>query len=213
MIRLNRNLKLYNYWMYGEKMATNKFERFLRLRQSLLIQYKMGDLTKNEFIEENFNTIESLGIKPFKRIDNIKKAIYNYQYYNVLAKFYYRQSRDFPIGSKQRNSYLAQSDSFYYEKDKVTMSLLKLLDYRNIDAYFVKVKSKKLQDKLFEIVIYDPDVLIEINTLSIPYGGPESDNVVLHSKNTAILKRLREENVFYDEKKRSITDSYINQKY
>ncbi|MDD4297407.1 MAG: hypothetical protein PHC69_10715 [Ruminiclostridium sp.] len=194
-------------------MATNKFERFLRLRQSLLIQYKMGDLTKNEFIEENFNTIESLGIKPFKRIDNIKKAIYNYQYYNVLAKFYYRQSRDFPAGSKQRNSYLAQSDNFYYEKDKVTMSLLKLLDYRNIDAYFVKVKSKKLQDKLFEIVIYDPDVLIEINTLSIPYGGPESDNVVLHSKNTAILKRLREENVFHDEKKRSITDSYINQKY
>jgi len=194
-------------------MVNNKFEKFLKHRQSLLLQYKMGDLTKNEFIEENFNTIESLGIKPFNKVDNIKKAIYNYQYYNVLAKFYYRQSRDYPSGSKQRNYLLSQSDSCYYEKDKVTMSLLKLLDYKNVEAYFVKVKSKKLQNKLFEIVIYDPDALMEINTLSIPFGGPEADNVVLHSKNTAILKRLREENVFRDEKKRSVTDSYINQKY
>lgn len=194
-------------------MTSAKFEKFLRHRQSLLIQYKMGDLTKNEFIDENFNTIESLGIKPFKRIDNIKKAIYNYQYYNVLAKFYYRQSIDYPVDSKQRISYLSQSDSFYYEKDKVTMSLLKLLDYKNIDAYYVKVKSKKLQNKLFEIIIYDPDALMEINTLSIPYGGPEADNVVLHSKNTTILRLLKEEGIFLDEKKRSVTDSYINQKY
>ncbi len=194
-------------------MADKRFERFLRHRQSLLIQYKMGDLTKNEFIEENFKAIESLGIKPFKRIDNVKKAIYNYQYYNVLAKFYYRQALDFPSGSKQRNNYLAQSYDCYYEKDKVTMSLLRLLDYKNVDAYFVRVRSKRLQNKLFEIVIYDTDALMEINTLSIPYGGPEADNVVLHSKNTTILKRLQEEGVFHDEKKRSVTDSYINQKY
>lgn len=196
-----------------DKMANNKFERFLKHRQSLLLQYKMGDLTKNEFIEENFNTIERLGIKPFSRVDNIKKAIYNYQYYNVLAKFYYRQSRDYPPGSKQRRYLLSQSESCYYEKDKVTMSLLKLLDYKNIEAYFVKVKSKRLKNKLFEIVIYDPDALMEINTLSIPFGGPEADNVILHSKNKTILKRLREEKVFRDEKKRSVTDSYINQKY
>ena len=194
-------------------MADKRFERFLRHRQSLLIQYKMGDLTKNEFIEENFKAIESLGIKPFKRIDNVKKAIYNYQYYNVLAKFYYRQALDFPSGSKQRNNYLAQSYDCYYEKDKVTMSLLRLLDYKNVDAYFVRVRSKRLQNMLFEIFIYDPDALMEINTLSTPYGGPEADNVVLHSKNTTILKRLQEEGVFHDEKKHSVTDSYINQKY
>ncbi|NLM10755.1 MAG: hypothetical protein GX213_08285 [Clostridiaceae bacterium] len=194
-------------------MIQNKFNKFLQHRQSLLFQYKMGDLTKNEFIEAIFNTIERLGIKPFKRIDNVKKAIYNYQYFNALAKYYYRLSRDFPAGSKQKASLLAQSNSYYYEKDKVTMKLLKLLDFRNVEAYFVKVKSKKLQNKLFEIVIRDPDVLFEINTLSFSYGGMEADDLVLHSKNPFILKRLKEEGVFLDEKKRSVTDSYINQKY
>lgn len=194
-------------------MTQNKFEKFLRHRQSLLFQYKMGDLTKNEFIEENFYTIESLGIKPFKKIDNIKKAIYNYQYYNVLAKFYYRHAKDYPAGSKQRNSYLMQSEQYYHEKDMVTLALLQLLDYENVDAYFVKVKSKKLQNKLFEIVIRDPDVLLEINTLSSPFGGMEEYDLVLHSKNPIILKRLREHQVFRDEKIISVTDSYINQKY
>lgn len=194
-------------------MALNKFDRFLRHRQSLLFQYKMGDLTKNEFIEENFYTLENLGIEPFKRVDNIKKAIYNYQYYNVMAKFYYKEAKTCPLGSKQRNSYLSQSNSYYHEKDMVTMTLLKLLDYQNVDAYFVKVKSKKLQNKLFEIVIRDPDVLFEINTLSTPHGGMDADDLILHSKNTTILKRLREEGVFRDEKMKSLTDSYINQKY
>ena len=194
-------------------MTQNKFERFLQHRQSLLYQYKMGDLTKNEFIEENFYTIERLGIEPFKKIDNIKKAIYNYQYYNVLAKFYYRQAKDFPIGSKQRNSYLDQSNGYYYEKDLVTMTLLKLLDFKNVDAYFVNVKSKKLQNKLFEIVISDPDVLYDINTLSVPFGGMEADDLILHSKNARILGMLREAGVFCDKKMTSLTDSYINQKY
>lgn len=194
-------------------MIQNKFNKFLQHRQSLLFQYKIGDLTKNEFIEENFSTIERLGIKPFKRVDNIKKAIYNYQYFNVLAKYYYRQAKDFPTGSKQRASLLAQSNSYYYEKDKVTMTLLRLLDYRNVEAYFVKVKSKKLQNKLYEIVIRDPDSLNQINTLSFSHGGMEADDLVLHSKNPVILNQLRQEGVFLDEKKRSITDSYINQKY
>jgi len=173
----------------------------------------MCDLTKNEFIEANFETIERLGIKPFEKIDNVKKAIYNYHYFNVLAKYYYRLAKDYPLGSRQRAGLLAQSNSFYHEKDKVTMTLLKLLDFRNVEAYFVKVKSKKLQDKLFEIVIRDPDVLFEINTLSSPNGGMEADDLVLHSKSPFILKRLKEEGVFLDGKKRSVADSYINQKY
>lgn len=191
----------------------SKFDSFLQNRQSLLYQYKMGDLTKDEFIEANYDAIERLGIQPFKKIDNVKKAIYNYHYYNVLAKFYYRMARDYPAGSKQKASLLAQSNNYYYEKDRVTMALLKLLDFRNVEAYFVKVKSKKLQNKLFEIVVKDPDVLFEINTLSFPNGGMEADYLILHSTSPFILKRLREEGVFIDEKKKSLADGYINQKY
>jgi len=192
---------------------SNKFDSFLQHRQSLLFQYKMGDLTKNEFIEANFEAIERLGIEPFKKVDNVKKAIYNYHYFNVLAKFYYRMARDFPAGSRQKASLLAQSNSYYYEKDKVTMALLKLLDFRNVEAYFVRVKSRKLQNKLIEIVIKDPEVLFEINTLSAPCGGMDADYLVLHSTSPFVLKRLKEEGVFVDEKKKSIADSYINQKY
>ncbi len=194
-------------------MARDKFEQFLRHRQSLLYQYKMGDLTKNEFIEENYRTIEKLGIKPFKIVDNIKKSIYNYHYYNVLAKFHYRLSKDYPSGSKQWRHCILQSNNYYFEKDKATMTLLNLLDYRNIDAYFVKVRSKKLKNKLFEIVIRDPDVLMEINTLSLRYGGMEAYDLVLHSKNPVILKSLRSNGVFRDEKIQSLADSYINQTY
>ena len=86
-------------------MIQNKFNKFLQHRQSLLFQYKMGDLTKNEFIERNFDTISRLGIKPFWRIDNTKKAIYNYQYYNVLAKYYYRQAMDFPKVANKEVAY------------------------------------------------------------------------------------------------------------
>jgi len=199
--------------MGGERMVRDKFEQFLRHRQSLLYQYKMGDLTKNEFIEESYRTIEKLGIKPFQKVDNIKKSIYNYHYYNVLAKFYYRLSKDYPAGSRQWRSYILQSNNYYLEKDKATMTLLKLLDYRNIDAYFVKVRSKKLKNKLFEIVIRDPDVLMEINTLSLRYDGMEAYDLVLHSKNPAILKSLRSNGVFRDEKIKSLADSYINQTY
>nr|WP_252891411.1 DUF6648 family protein [Thermoclostridium stercorarium] len=131
----------------------------------------------------------------------------------MLAKFYYSMARDFPDGSKEKASLIAQSNSYYREKDKVTMTLLKLLDFRNVEAYFVKVKSKKLQNKLFEIVIKDPDVLFEINALSTPYGGMESDYIILHSTNPFILKRLKEEGVFADEKRKSLADNYINQKY
>ena len=93
------------------------------------------------------------------------------------------------------------------------MRLLKLLDYRNVEAYFVRVRSKNLQNKLYEIVISDPDVLYEINTLSMRYGGMDADDLILHSKNPTILMQLKEEGVFLDEKKKSLTDGYINQKY
>jgi len=69
------------------------------------------------------------------------------------------------------------------------------LDFKGIEAYFVKVKSKNLRKKLFEIVLLD------------------YDNIILHSKSEAILNMLMKENVFINEVRNSLVDSYINQKY
>lgn len=175
-------------------MPSNKFEVFLQNRQSLILQYNKGDLSKQEFIDENYRCIDSLCIKPFRKIDNVKKAIYNYQYYNVIAK-YYQKKAHIMYKKSIKEDFMEISGRFYKKKDKTTEKLLKLLDFKGIEAYFVKVKSPNLKKKLFEIVLKD------------------YDNIILHSKNQKLLKILKDEMVFTHEVRKSLIDSYINQKY
>ena len=181
--------------MFSKKIVPNKFEQFLLNRSSLIQQYSKGDLSKEEFIEANYNCITALDIKPFRKIDNVKKAIYNYQYYNVLAKYYQKKTHDLNKRHEARGDFLELSNYFYSKKDNVTMKFLKFIDFRGVEAYFVKVKSPNLKKKLFEIVYKD------------------YDNLIFHSKNEVLLNMLIEENVFIFEERRSLVDSYINQKY
>ncbi|MCX8129220.1 MAG: hypothetical protein N3I35_03860 [Clostridia bacterium] len=176
-------------------MALNKFEQFLRNRQNLIDQYAKGDLSKEEFIEENYACINALDIKPFQKIDNVKKAIYNYQYYNVLAKYYQKRAHDLNKRNASREDFFELSNYYYSKKDHVTEKLLKLLDFRGIEAYFVKVKSPNLKNRLFEIVL------------------KEYESVILHSTSESILNMLIYENAFSNEERKSLIDSYINQKY
>jgi hypothetical protein len=173
----------------------NKFERFMKNRQNLIKQYEKGDFTKEEFIEENYRCIMSLGIKPFRKIDNIKKGIYNYQYYNSLAKYYQKRAHELEKRHEARQDFLEMANHFYHKKDKTTEKMLKLVDFQKIEAYYVKVKSLNLKNKLIEIVF------------------TEYDNVVLHSKSDAVASLLARENILIDKEKKSLTDSYINQKY
>ncbi|WP_010251426.1 DUF6648 family protein [Acetivibrio cellulolyticus] len=181
--------------MSPKKIVPNKFEEFLLNRNSLIEQYSKGDLSKEEFIEANYRCINALDIKPFQKIDNVKKAIYNYQYYNVLAKYYQKRAHDLSKKNAAREDFLEQSNYYYSRKDDVTMKLLTLIDFIGVESYYVKVKSPSLKKKLFEIVLLD------------------YDNLILHSVNETILNRLIQENVFTNEEKKSLVDSYINQKY
>jgi hypothetical protein len=176
-------------------MALDKFEQFLRNRQSLIDQYTKGDLSKDEFIEANYNCVNALDIKPFQKVDNVKKAIYNYQYYNVLAKYYQKRAHDVNKKNASHQDFIELSNFYYSKKDAVTLKLIKILDFRGIEAYFVKVKSPTLKHRLFEIVLKD------------------YDNIILHSTSDIILNILIYENVFLNEERKSIIDSYINQKY
>ncbi|MCX7922680.1 MAG: hypothetical protein N3B21_11825 [Clostridia bacterium] len=179
----------------NNKIVPNKFEQFLINRQSLIDQYTKGDLSKEEFIEANYRCINALDIKPFQKIDNVKKAIYNYQYYNVLAKYYQKRAHDLNKRNEAREDFLELANYYYSRKDQTTEKLLKLIDFVGVDAYYVKVKSPNLKKKLFEIVLKD------------------YDNVILHSKNEVLLNLLIKENVFLSEERQSLVDSYINQKY
>ncbi|PAB60664.1 DUF6648 family protein [Anaeromicrobium sediminis] len=177
----------------------NVFKQFFENREYLIAQFKKGDLTKREFIEEHFYFIQRLNLKPFKyRIDSFEKGLYNYQYYNMLAKYNYMKSKDKKIIEKHptmAQEFRRKANHFYMQKDKSTLKLLRYLEFENVEAYYIKVKSKELDGKLFEIVLKD------------------YDNVILHSISPWLADELRNEWVFEDKKKKSLIDKYINERY
>lgn len=176
-------------------MKPSKFDAFFAHRQSLIDQYTKGDLTKEEFIERNYDYIVSMNTNPFKRIDNLKKSLFNYQYYNVLAKYWQKRAHEVSRNSLQKQDYLQKANYFYSKKDHVTLKTLEILDFQGVEAYYVKIKSSNLKNQLFEILLED------------------DEHIIMHSKNPHIRDRLVEEGVFKDTIQKSLIDSYINQKY
>jgi ketopantoate reductase len=77
----------------------------------------------------------------------------------------------------------------------------------------VRVKSHKLKDKLIEIVIKDPDILLEINAFYSVSGLNENDYLILHTKSIFVANALKANGILSEDKRKSLTDTYINQKY
>lgn len=174
------------------------FETFFDHRSSLIVQFKNGDISKREFLEGNFEFVQKMKVRPFSKIDSYEKGMYNYQYYNVLAKYYAMLASDIRRSGKFDKHYMQyvnQANYYYNEKDKATLQLLRFLNFENVEAYYVKVESKYLQDKLYEIVLKDYSYAI------------------FHSKSKWLLNILKKEGVFVGGKKKSLIDEYINEKY
>jgi len=93
-----------------------------------------------------------------------------------------------------KRDYLEKSNYYYSRKDRATLTALRMLDFRGVVAYFVKVRSRFLKGRLFEIVI-------------------EEENIILHSTSPLILRCLREEGVFQEESRKSLIDEYVNHRY
>ena len=159
----------------------NEIQKYLRLRQALIDQYIRGDMSKSEYLNSNLNAVMSLNIRPFRFVDTVEKGLFNYQYYNALAK----------DGISRIDG---ETERHYREKDKATLAILRLLEYENVSAYFIKVRSKHLKGKIFEIILNDY-------------------NAIMHSKNSILLDKLKNAGVFIDETRISLIDSYINQRY
>ncbi len=185
--------------MSNYRVPNSVFDDFFANRDSLIIQFKNGDITKREFIEEHYYFIQRLKLKPFKNgIDSFEKGIYNYQYYNMVAKYCYMKSKDKKLVTKHPNvarKYGYKANYYYQLKDKSTLKLLEHLNFDNMEAYYIKVKSRALKDKLYEIVLND------------------YESVILHSKSEYMRERLKEEGIFKEGVRKSLIDSYINQKY
>lgn len=171
----------------------NTLQRYFLYRQGLIDQYIKGDMSKREYLDRNFDAVLALNIKPFKNVDSVDKGLFNYQYYNAMAKDAYMDAYrvdDREVG----RMYNERSNYYYSKKDGATMRVLELKEFCGVRAYLIKVRSKELKNKLIEIVLDDY-------------------NMILHSTSKALLNRLKEENVFEEGVRRSLIDGYINQRY
>lgn len=174
------------------------FDEFFEQRNTLIYLYQKGDISKREFIQEHYDYIMRLHLKPFQRIDSFEKGIYNYQYFNALAKYGQMQLRDKKLQEKHPeliHQIEEKTRDNYRRKDEAILRLLRYLDYQEIEAYFIKAKSEYLDHRLIEIVLLD------------------YEDTILHTVSQRVLEGLREEGVFQEVRRRSRIDRYVNQKY
>lgn len=176
----------------------DNFDAFIAHRSFLIKSYSNGEITKREFLKKNYEYFISGNAKPFIKIDLYEKGMYNYQYFNGLAKYYKmmaREVRNTKKHSKYYNYYLNLGQKYYEEKDNSVIDILKLIDFKNVECYFINCDSKGLEGELFEIVLND------------------KKEAIFHSKSEDILKLCKENNVFYPDKRDSLISEYINEKY
>lgn len=180
------------------KLNENLYDVLSRKKNSLIQQFMKGDMTKREFLIANFEFIQNMDREPFSRIDCFEKGFFNYQYYNTLAKYYRMEAQDIKSNPKYMDAYkeyIENSNYYYSMKDRTILRVLEVLDYKNIDVYYVRVKSNYLKNRLIEIVFRD------------------YDNVIFHTRSPKLKDRLIDEGILEDGVKKSLIDTYINQKY
>lgn len=179
-------------------MNETMFEKFFNHRDYLIVQYKEGNITKSEYVQYNVDYINKNKIKPFDIIDIYEKGMYNYQYYNMMAKYYFMQGKmlmNNEDDEKYSKSFIEEGHYYYRLKDKSTLNLLKLLKFKNVEAYYIKLNSKNLMGKLYEICLKD------------------YDKAILHSQNFRLLDTLKRNKVFIEGYRKSVIDDYVNVKY
>lgn len=167
---------------------------FLELRNLYIDQLEAGKITKKEFNHKNFMIFRKLSLKPFSVLDSFEKAMYNYNYYNSQAKIEleeYNKAKDFN-NQKRAKFHLNNKENYYNLKDIATEAIIELEGFDNIESYFIKLHSKNLGTNIFEINIKN------------------RKRAIFHSKSYKILNLLKNNNVFINEVRDSIIDSYVN---
>ena len=175
----------------NENEKLKLFETFRKESIDLLEESKIG---KEDFLSANLAFLDKLDLKPFTCITSVNQALYNYHYYNLLAKKANLQAQKLihnPKKKKLYSKFINKRENYYYLKDKATLSLIEILNYENIEAYYISLRSSRLKGEIFEIYV------------------KSLKKAILHSKNKLILDKLKENNVFIEEQRQSLIDSYV----
>lgn len=179
-------------------MKENEYlEAFFSNRDRLIDQYEKGEISKTEYVCQCMKFFKDNNLEPYNNITTLEEGMFNYQYYNMLAKYYYIEVHECELKGEERymQSFLDEAYECYKIKDKATFDILRLLDPKDIDAYYIKLSSESLSGKLYEIRIRN------------------CERAVFHSKNYKMKDFLKQLGVFRKEAQKSIIDAYVNDKY
>ncbi|WXR61317.1 DUF6648 family protein [Peptostreptococcaceae bacterium AGR-M142] len=174
------------------------FKKFIEQRDIMIQQLLQGDLNKRDYIEDSYFYLKDLNMEPYEIIDEPLKAIYNYQFYNLRAKYIKLKLNDLirkRSNLEKQAKYRQDINELYAKKDEATLSLMEVVNYKNVEGYYIKTKAKGLKNKLLEIVFYD------------------FESVIFHSMHEEVLKKLKENKVFKEDMQLSLIDDYINERY
>lgn len=172
------------------------FEHYRKMRCDLIEALERGEQDKNSFIDANTEMYIHLELKEPKTIVSALDGLFYYQYYNTLAKHHQMRFRDL----KYKDPFVAVdhrklSEKLYAIKENITYRLLGAIDYKDLDAYYVKSDSKQLNRKLIEIVLVN------------------EEKAILHSLDDRIIRSLKAKGLLSTEQRPSLIDSYINKRY
>lgn len=175
---------------------SKKLEKFIEYRSKLINKLDNKNLSKEDFTHENALFINSLELKAFSQIESFEEGLYNYQYFNLLAKEALSNA-EFSKKSnnkKREKYYLNQKDNYYTQKDNATIALINICSDEEVIAYYINTNSFSLKGKLFEIYF------------------PKREKCILHSMNEDIRKKLIDKNLFKNEFRDSLINEYVNSK-
>jgi hypothetical protein len=172
------------------------FSHYKQKRLALIDDLEKGKCCKIGFIEENIKLYEHLNLPEPKLIHSPLDGIFFYQYYNTLAKHHQKTYRDLRDGNAlEAAKHRILSEKFYALKEDVTLKLLTAMEFKGVEAYYVKSDSKDLNQKLIEIVLVN------------------EEKAILHSLDDRIVKALKIRGLLLPHLRQSLISSYINKPY
>jgi hypothetical protein len=177
-------------------MQNDKLDELILYRNELIEKLETREITKTDFIKANYEYISNYKISPYAKIENIQKGVLAYQYFNSTAKYLLSKAFDIELKNPKK-AYEIRENGFenYNYKNNIIKKVLEIVNYKNVEAFFVKMNSKALEGELFEIVLKD------------------YEKVIFHTRDKLILNRLKKNGCFIDGIRDSLIDEYINKKY
>lgn len=165
-------------------------------RDLLIDQLEDKRINKIQYIEKNYDRFVDGVQAPSTQIKSVEEGIIAYHYYNTKAKKIMMMGNDcYYRDPHQAKEYHDTAHDQYIKKDTVTLALVELMAYKDMEAYFVTLASEDLNEALFEIVL------------------TAYRRVIFHSKDKRLLNRLKKNGVFSDGVRASKIDDYVNTKY